>query len=264
MLEPRVLAEVDRIKAEAIQISRQGVKYLIPKDQIPQHIFRAREPYSRHIVERLLQPGMTFVDVGANIGIYTLLGASRVGPSGRVYAIEPGPENLEYLKHNIHLNNFRNITVLPIAAGSRSEQREFFLRSVRSHDSLYLSSRKESYQSIMVEVARLDDLIDAPVDLIKMDIEGAELEALTGANPMVTRSSRLQMIVEWSIICQESAGYRAEELPLWFLKRGFSVNKIDERKKVIEPIVEQHIPTLVQLRSDINLLINRTATLIHS
>lgn len=85
------------------------------------------EPHIRTLIRRYLRPGMVAVDVGANIGLHTLQMARAVGPQGRVYAVEPAPDNLKYLKRNIALNRLSQVEVLPWAASSEHGIQEFYL-----------------------------------------------------------------------------------------------------------------------------------------
>src|SRR5688572_30737361 len=82
----------------------------------------------QRMLDSLVEPGDTVVDVGANIGYNTLYAAHRVGPQGRVYALEPAQDNLAVLYANLFTNNLTNVTVLPYAAGNKSEIKKFFLR----------------------------------------------------------------------------------------------------------------------------------------
>src|SRR6185312_15602233 len=83
-------------------------------DMVPQRVFYTGvwEPDISRLIASCLQPGDTFIDIGANIGYFSLMAAKLVGPAGQVYAIEPWPPTLKILRHNIQLNGFRNIQVI--------------------------------------------------------------------------------------------------------------------------------------------------------
>jgi FkbM family methyltransferase len=123
--------------------------------------------------------GSVFYDVGANVGIYSLLSSQLVG-SGKVYAFEPVPRNLAYLRRHLKLNNVDNVEVLALAICDVTGQANFEVETTG------LMGQLTEGGSVTVSTATLDSLIEngsvAPPDVIKMDIEGAELLALRGAS----------------------------------------------------------------------------------
>ena len=74
----------------------------------------------QRLFSRTLQPGMIVYDIGANVGLYTLLAARRVGPTGQVFAFEPGSQNVSFLKRHLAMNRVANVTVIEAAVGERS------------------------------------------------------------------------------------------------------------------------------------------------
>ena len=137
--------------------------------------------YELGMQTRLVQEvddGSVFLDVGANAGFYTLLAALRVGP-GRVYAVEPLPANIVYLRKHLAMNRIRNVEVLEIAISDRAGVASFACEATRAMGKL------DGGGTLTVETATVDSLIaerriQVP-DCIKMDIEGAEYRALLGA-----------------------------------------------------------------------------------
>ena len=127
---------------------------------------------------REIRPGTVFFDVGANVGFYSLL-AARCVVTGRVYAFEPLPANIAFLRKHLEMNRVRNVRVLEVALSDESGMTSFLSESTRAMGKL------EAGGSLTVETSTLDTLIaeqriPAP-DCIKMDIEGAEFRALRGA-----------------------------------------------------------------------------------
>ncbi len=122
--------------------------------------------------------GSVFFDVGANVGFYSLLAALRVG-AGRVYAFEPLPANIDFLRQHLEINRIRNVEVLEVAISDQPGRADFVSETTRAMGKL------EEGGSLSVEVSTLDHLIAearvAPPDCIKMDIEGGEFRALLGA-----------------------------------------------------------------------------------
>jgi len=168
--------------------------------------------------------GGTVVDVGANIGYNTLYASRLAGPRGRVVAIEPAADNVRVLRDNIAANALRNVVVHEIAAGRAHEVRDLFIRGDTSGvNSLFAQSVYATVTAVeKVTVAPLDDVVDGSADVVKIDVEGAELDVLGGMTRLL-RTPRIQLIVEWHPRLQEAAGYPADALPRVLLARGFTL-----------------------------------------
>jgi FkbM family methyltransferase len=177
------------------------------------------------LMDSAMRPGATVVDVGASIGYNTVYAARRVGRTGRVVAIEPATDNIAVLRGNIVANGLDNVVVRPLAAGRAHEVRDFYLRGETSAvNSLFPESVYAAVTSVaQVQVAPLDDLVDVDPDLVKIDVEGAELDVLAGMTRLL-RHSMLRLIVEWHPGLQEAAGYAPGALPRLLLELGFTVH----------------------------------------
>lgn len=128
--------------------------------------------------------GHVFVDVGANIGYYSLWAASKVGASGKVFSFEPDPITYADLEENVALNQFSNIQLCPIACGEAVGQ-SFFLHEYDNTGSSHLITDNSVKNETLVSVARLDTYLQergvTNIDFLKIDAEGAELQVLKGA-----------------------------------------------------------------------------------
>ncbi|MCU1384017.1 MAG: FkbM family methyltransferase [Acidobacteria bacterium] len=185
------------------------------------------ESETTRIVTRFLAPGDTMIDVGANIGYFTILGARRVGPRGRVVAFEPVGRVRERLTYNLQLNDLTNVTVRDEALSAQSGAAEFF---TGPQDDSGLASLRPLAASTRVSVmrARLDDLWDAdqPIALIKIDVEGAEMAALEGMAGCLTRHSP-DVIVEVTDEYLRALGASAAALVGFLTGQGYSMYRID-------------------------------------
>lgn len=165
----------------------------------------------------LLRPGMTVVDVGANFGYYTLLAAAGIHVEAHVHAIEADPHNFEILEKNVELNGYESI-VKTYHRAALNERREVTLRQFRNHfgsNGIFPDPADPRIAgSVQVQAAPLDELIQAPVDLVKIDAEGSEPLIFDGMQEMIRRSPRIQIVMEFA-----PQMIRATVDPLEFLRR---------------------------------------------
>lgn len=146
------------------------------------------EPEVVKVIQQHVSPGMTVLDVGAHSGFYTLLLSKLVGPQGHVIAFEPLPVNFRILEENIALNGLKNVTARREAVGERSGELKFEVPG--QEDSLVAGPfRDDDARGVIdVPVVSLDDFLferGLKVDLIKMDVEGAEDDVMRGAQRML-------------------------------------------------------------------------------
>lgn len=174
------------------------------------------EPDTTRLIQELLHPGMTFVDLGAFIGYYTLLAARQVGDAGHVFAFEPAPYAVEVLKRNVGANGYEgNVTVVPTAVSNTTSKSRLFLpRLPQGLSSLHPNTLVTS-RFVEVDTTTLDASFASlgwrRVDLIKMDIEGAEKAALEGMAELSRRNPDLKLIIEFAPVAMRGAGVRPEE-----------------------------------------------------
>lgn len=147
-------------------------------------VYDSWEPEVTQAVDRTALPGMTAVDLGAQSGFYTLLLSKRVGPVGRVIAFEPLPANYRLLEENIRLNNIENVVVRREAVADRSGELSFHFPIEEPSLIAGPVLAEDSTGTFSVHCVSLDDFVarePIPLDLIKMDVEGAEGSIVEGA-----------------------------------------------------------------------------------
>ena len=144
-----------------------------------------------------LKTGMNVIDIGAHIGMYTVLAAEKVGNTGKVIAIEPELKNYKQLIENIDLNGFKNIISQNIALADYEGSGKLYFGSFSESHSLIFPEDKNSY--IEVPVKTLDNLLEElnlrKVDIIKIDAEGAEVPILKGAEKTLKANPNCKVIV---------------------------------------------------------------------
>ncbi|OGI07279.1 MAG: hypothetical protein A2Y40_05430 [Candidatus Margulisbacteria bacterium GWF2_35_9] len=149
-----------------------------------------------------IKEGMTVLDIGANIGYYTVQMADKVGSKGKVLAFEPNPVVLEQLQLNINLNNFDNVIVEKLALSSKNGFDEFCTpeEGKESHGSLKENITFELKKKFSVKTEKLDDVLDrlgiSKVDFIKIDVEGAEKLIFDGATKLLSSKHKPIIIFE--------------------------------------------------------------------
>lgn len=179
-----------------------GRIYLNIKES-PMMLARAVGLYERNktkAIRSFLTPGMTFVDIGANKGDFSLIAARIVGDSGRVLAFEPEPNNCEWIKKSIGLNGYPNITLHELALGDKNERAQLYLGYKSGWHSLLPSSPLCNTGTISVSKRTLDSVLEETsnvnVNLMKIDVEVAELEVLRGARQTLTTNRDIVLLVD--------------------------------------------------------------------
>ena len=193
------------------------------------------EPNELAFVDRVLHPGMTFIDIGANEGLYSLFAARRVGPSGRVIAVEPSSRERAILQANLARNQIDNVTVVPNALADRPGAAELKIAptSHGGHNTLgqfvYEGDSAVARENVAVET--LDGLVErlgiAQIDVVKVDIEGAELKLFAGGRNLLSRQ-RPTLLVEANDEALKRQGASAEALVDLLLSHDYQIQVFNE------------------------------------
>jgi FkbM family methyltransferase len=174
------------------------------------------EAAETELLRSFARPGTSAVDAGANVGLFTIPLALAVGSDGRVLAFEPTPETAQRLRENVRRNQLENVTVIDAALGAGRGSTRLSI----AEDSAYNSTAATSAAGVSAEVRveRLDEVWEEAgrpeVSVLKVDVEGAEMDVLTGAAELL-RSSRPAVLVE------ASEPHRAEEVARLFAEHGY-------------------------------------------
>jgi FkbM family methyltransferase len=173
------------------------------------------EPLETAVVGRLLEPGMHVVDVGANRGWYTLYAATLVGPTGWVIAVEPDPVPLRLLRDNVVANELDNVTIVAGAVGADEAKLRFVVERESALSHLARDDRDTGDHDFVVQVKPLDDVLGESghegVDFLKVDVEGAELDVLSGAE-RVLDDDRPIVLVEVEEVHQQRYGSSPDDV----------------------------------------------------
>lgn len=225
---------VARVQLEGFEI------YVSPDDlDVGRHVQgNAYEPDVTALFRRLLRPGMAVLDLGANIGYFSMLSASLVGPSGYVLAVEPNPANARLLEASRRGNRFDHVSVAQVAAGSSTGL--LALHVAQSNGTT--SSPSDDVDSLLgaqtVAAIAIDHILppNRRIDLVKVDVEGAEYNALLGCRAMIARD-RPQIISEFSPDMMPGiSGVSGEEYLEWLLSLGYRLGVIQTDGTTSPPV----------------------------
>jgi len=197
---------------------------------------RIHEESTTNLFQKTIKKGDIVVDLGANIGYFTLLAARLVGKGGRVYAFEPEPRNYSYLLKNIQLNSYSNITAIQKAVSDRDGKARLYMcpydtghHTINQQEGIedYRHGRTGRVSAVDVESVILDRFMEGRedgIDVIKMDVEGAEALALSGMDRILKENKDIKMFVEFFPLFIKKMGSSPEEFISKLLEDyGFSI-----------------------------------------
>jgi len=216
-----------------------------PKDIIGRYIYidGVFERDCWNFVKGFLRPDMVLFDVGANLGQYTLLGARCVGQRGRVHSFEPSERMFHELEFNVALNGLSEMCVLnrfAVSDATGTARLSRYEEGAEVFGSLGTHKRCEAnivgYEE--VPTVRLDDYLEEhgidQVDFIKMDIEGAELLALRGAERLLSRDAAPTILLEMGDVNSVGFGYRSRDLWDYLVSLGYRMYSLGPRGESLQ------------------------------
>lgn len=187
------------------------------------------EPDVTRLLASTVKRGMKVVDVGANVGYFSLLLADRAGPDGMLWAFEPDPRNYELLSWNLDVNGFTPWSrPYQLAAFDRRTQVRFWQNPINfgGHSVLTGDSGEVGGSVIQVDAAPLDDVISAPVDVMKIDAEGSEPFIWEGMRQTVERSPNLRVLLEFDPLQIRGKGREPQDFLCRIRQDGFRIHRI--------------------------------------
>lgn len=208
--------------------------YLDKKDTLGLSINGVYEEFETEIIKNTIKKGDVVIDLGANIGYYTVLFAKLVGPTGKVYAFEPDPSNFSILKKNITINKYKNVIPINKAVSDKNGILKLFLANSKkgAHSTLINYTNRKNH--IDVETITLNKYFEnysKQINFIKMDIEGAEFLALKGMSKILKKNDNLKLISEFSPFMINKLGGDYREYINLLYKNNFEVYEISELSK---------------------------------
>jgi FkbM family methyltransferase len=181
----------------------------------------------RALLQRTLRPGMVAVDVGSNIGFHTLLMARCVGPSGRVHALEPEPRNFGLLARAVEGAGYQHVRLHQVAAADAVGRGPLYVAGAHRGDHRLMPA-SEPRPRVMVATVTLDALLagEDRVDLVKIDVQGAEVAVLAGLERTLERHRDLRILCECSPDLLTRAGADADAFFAALRRGGFGAHRL--------------------------------------
>jgi FkbM family methyltransferase len=190
------------------------------------------EPKTTRYLCGALGPGRVFLDIGANAGYFSLVASRCVGDSGKVLAVEPNPAMAVQVRQNVRRSDLRNITVSETACTDSVEERELFIGNLYNTGNSSLSRENLAWtKSVKVACTTIDRLVEEHrlhrVDLVKIDVEGAELQVLRGMQNTLERF-RPQIVMELSPALLEGFSITSDTVQGHLSRQGYTVTPLEE------------------------------------
>jgi FkbM family methyltransferase len=209
------------------------------------------EPETTQLFKRLLSPGMVVVDVGGHVGYFSLLAARLVGATGKVFTFEPDPTNYDLLVKNIALNGHKNILPTNRAVSNTVGSRELYLIGLdNGRHSTHRHPNLPEQGAVTVTATTLDAFLQEQgwpkVDLVKVDVEGAEFEVLSGMRRVLERSETIKLILEFKPTLLQDAGVEPEKFLHLLETLGFEVRSIDVGGGAPSPLIRANFRPLIE------------------
>lgn len=203
------------------------------------------EMWITKIFARLVQPGMTVVDIGANIGYYSLIAGTQVGPRGKVISFEANPQVFRLLANSMEINGFLDRSEL-VNKGVMDKQGELTFYKLASHhgsssffiDPAVVAQFRDSMEEITVQCLSLDEYFDGRdlrVDVIKIDAEGAEPAIIAGARNVLVKNAGVKILMEYTPVNRGavetllSLGFKMWNMGYDALLSPVTVDELDNR-----------------------------------
>ncbi|MHB8428454.1 MAG: FkbM family methyltransferase [Acidiferrobacterales bacterium] len=183
------------------------------------------EPEVRRTVEEHVKEGMVAVDIGAQCGYYSLMLATQVGPRGKVIAIEPRPASIELVRRNIAQNGFSNVVQVLHTAASDSRG----TLTMYETSGMYVAGNDAAASAVSVPCTSVDEIIEsgAPVDFVKIDVEGHEPKVLSGMQQTLANTRPILLIELNEYWLQRNSRTSSAAVLEWLEQAGYAMSRVD-------------------------------------
>lgn len=213
-----------------------------------QHLVKMGKSFETDVLQifvGLIKPGFVILDIGANVGLYSLLGSELVGSEGRILAFEPEPNTYAALLKNLSVNRIHNVSALPMALSDSNGLVELAVpeevKAKFEYGDSYLSMKPAdaNKSTAPIPCRRLDEVLEEmnilKVDVVKINVEGAEYLCLSGAKGLLNGVHKPVILLECDEVLSRRFGYSVFDTLLLLHKCGFSCEQIDLHQWIARP-----------------------------
>lgn len=242
---------------------------------------KIHEETTTGIFKKIIKPGDVFLDLGANIGYFSLLAANLAGEEGKVFSFEPEPKNFYYLQKNMEVNNYKSVHPFQKAVSDKNGTIELFICDYDSgHHTInqyggvevYSHGRPTEKKALKIDAVKLDDFLADKtdhVDIVKMDIEGAEALAVEGMRNILKNNKNIKFLMEFFPLFIKKMGNSPEKLiktlieeldfKIFVIGHDYSMEK--EKNDLVKINKIEDIMSLIKNEEDhLNLYLSRETT----
>lgn len=250
-------------------IEIEGHKLFLDKfDSLNLFMRGSFEEFETEIVKKIIKKGDIVLDVGANIGYYTLIFAKLVGKNGKVFSFEPDPTNFDLLTKNVKINGYENVILVRKALSYKTGKTNLFLSNTNAGDHMIVDT-KENRDTVEIEMTTGDDYFrdfSEQLNFIKMDVQGAEIDALRGMSSLLQKINDIKIMIEFAPKWLKNFGYDPLKLLNYLREYDFKLFEIDnDRKKIISVNSKILIKNIRQKgKNEVNLLCSKDGQFLKS
>ena len=250
---------VRSLKTPQKVVEIQGNKMFLDKnDTLELSLWGVYEPLETKLFMNTLKKDDIVVDIGAHIGYYTLIAAKIIGIHGRVYAFEPDPANFELLEKNIDHNSYANVIIEKKAVGDTNDKIRLYLSNNNTGDHR-IYNFDDKRRSVEIEAICLDDYFkgyESTIDLIKMDVQGAEGIALQGMKNVLTLNKKLKVLMEFTPEALLKCHTDPEGLLKEIIGYGYKIYLIDDREQKLQAATIVEVMNKCEVLMHVNLFLS--------
>lgn len=225
-----------KLKPDFIITKKYNHKMFLDKiDSLYLSVYNDWDDFATTLLEKEIKKGSIVLDLGANIGFYTLVLARLVGEKGKVYAFEADSTNFEILKKNVEANRYNNIILVNKAVLDKNDKIKFYVDERNTAGNSVYGGDKTEYKEI--EAIKLDDYFNKnrKIDFVKIDIEGSEFRAMKGMSKLLKENKKIKLMTEFYPKLLNGIGEENNLLPVDYLEflrnLGFELYDINEKSR---------------------------------
>ena len=220
---------IKRLKNEFVIIDGNKM-FLDEKDSLLLSINKIYEKNETNFVKDSVNKGDIVIDIGANIGYYTLMFAKLVGDTGKIYSFEPDPRNFLILEKNIQINGYNNVILEKKSVSSKLGKSILYVNENSAGSSMHKPNNVVN--QIDVDLITLDNYFEVnsiTPDFIKIDIEGYELNALKGMKSILQSSDKTKIMIEYNPLTKKELNSDPMNSLAFLSELGFKFKDLNSR-----------------------------------